>query len=117
MTSTGWGSALPTGRSSPHPPRKPRSSRSLWTRRSASPPRKASTTMATGDRARTLLPYYELARQGRVFTGNVAAAGVVLPIYSHTTQQLGLWNPAGSAVDVVLLRVSLTYIDTTGAAG
>lgn len=73
--------------------------------------------MATGDSARVLLPRYELARQGRVFSGNIAAAGVVLPIYSNTTQQVGLWNPAGSSVDVVLLRVALTYVDTTGAAG
>lgn len=73
--------------------------------------------MATGDSARVLLPRYELARQGRVFSGNIAAAGVVLPIYSNTTQQVGLWNPAGSSVDLVLLRVALTYVDTTGAAG
>ena len=73
--------------------------------------------MASGDSARTLLPRYELARQGRVFSGNIAAAGVVLPIYSGTTQQVGLWNPAGSSVDLVLLRVALTYVDTTGAAG
>ena len=42
--------------------------------------------------------YYELARQGRIFHGNIAAAGVILPIYSGTTQQVGLWNPAGSSV-------------------
>jgi hypothetical protein len=56
--------------------------------------------MATGDSARTLLPYYELARQGRIFTGNIAAAGVVLPIYSGTTQQVGLWNPVGSGKSI-----------------
>ncbi len=63
------------------------------------------------------LPLYDLARQGRIFTGNVAAAGVILPIYSGTTQQWGLWNPVGTTVDVVLLKLALTYIDTTGAAG
>lgn len=73
--------------------------------------------MASGDSARVLLPRYELARQGRIFSGNIAAAGVVLPIYSNTTQQVGLWNPAGSSVDIVLLRINLTYIDTTAAAG
>jgi hypothetical protein len=73
--------------------------------------------MATGDSARVILPRYELARQGRIFSGNIAAAGVVLPIYSNTTQQCGLWNPAGSSVDVVLLRVALTYVGTTAAAG
>jgi len=64
-----------------------------------------------------LLPLYNLARQGKIFTGNIAAAGVVLPIYSNNTQQVGLWNPAGSNVDLVLLRIGLTYVDTTGAAG
>ena len=69
------------------------------------------------DAATDLLPYYSLARQGKVFTGNVAAAGVVLPIYSGTTQQVGLWNPVGSGIDVILLKLALTYIDSTGAAG
>jgi len=63
------------------------------------------------------LPIYNLARQGKIFTGNIAAAGVVLPIYSNNTQQCGLWNPAGSNVDLVILRIGLTYVDTTGAAG
>lgn len=73
--------------------------------------------MATGDSARVILPRYELARQGRIFSGNIAAAGVVLPIYSNTTQQVGLWNPAGSSVDLVILKIALTYVDTTAAAG
>ena len=64
-----------------------------------------------------LLPLYNLAKQGRIFSGNIAAAGVVLPIYSNTTQQVGLWNPAGSSIDVILLRLALTYVSGTGAAG
>jgi hypothetical protein len=64
-----------------------------------------------------LFPRYNLVKQGRVFHGNVAAAGVVLPIFSNTTQQLGLWNPVGSGVDIILMRIALTYVDTTGAAG
>jgi hypothetical protein len=62
------------------------------------------------------LPRYNLAKQGKIFTGNIAAAGVVLPIYSNNTQQCGLWNPAGSDVDLVILRIALTYVDTTAAA-
>ncbi len=58
----------------------------------------------------------DLARSGRVFTGNIAAAGVVLPIYSNTTQQVGIWNPAGNDVDVVLLSIALSYVDSIGAA-
>lgn len=67
--------------------------------------------------ATALVPYYDLAKQGVIFTGNVAAAGVVLPIYSNVTQQFGLWNPVGSGKDLLLLKLALTYVDTTGAAG
>lgn len=67
--------------------------------------------------ATSLIPYYDLAKQGTIFTGNVAAAGVILPIYSNTTQQVGLWNPVGSGKDIILLKIDLTYVDTTGAAG
>lgn len=73
--------------------------------------------MAANSAAYDLFPNYNLAKQGRIFVGNVAAAGVVLPIYSNTTQQLGLWNPAGSSIDVILMRIALSYVDTTGAAG
>jgi len=59
----------------------------------------------------------QAVREGRVFIGNAAAAGVVLPIYSNTTQVFGLWNPKGSGVNVELLSVAMTYVDTTGAAG
>lgn len=63
------------------------------------------------------LPWYGLAKTGRVFTGSIAAAGVVLPIYSNNTQQVGLWNPSGTSVDLVIKKISLTYVQTTGAAG
>lgn len=64
-----------------------------------------------------LLPWYGLAKQGRMFTGNAAAAGFVLPIYSNTTQQFGLWNPLGNTNDLIIKSISLTYVSTTGAAG
>lgn len=73
--------------------------------------------MPANSAAYDLLPLYNLTKAGKVFTGNIAAAGVVLPIYSNTTQQVGLWNPAGSTVDVILLRIALTYHSVTGAAG
>ena len=63
------------------------------------------------------LSLYDSAVAGNLFTGSIAAAGVVLPIYSNTTQQCGLWNPVGSGKDIVLVKISLTYVDTTGAAG
>lgn len=61
--------------------------------------------------------YYEQAKLGKLFWGNQAAAGTVLPIYSNTTQQCGLFNPSGSGVNLILVRLSITYVDTTGAAG
>lgn len=73
--------------------------------------------MSANSAAYDLLPYYNLVKQGRIFHGNIAAAGVVLPIYSNTTQQVGLWNPVGSGIDVILLKIALTYVSTTGAAG
>jgi len=72
--------------------------------------------MAYPAAAYDLVPWYNLTRQGKVFTGNIAAAGVVLPIYSNTTQQLGLWNPYGNTNDLIVKSISLTYVDTTGAA-
>lgn len=74
-------------------------------------------SFTSAEAAYAMLPRYNLARQGKVFTGNIAAAGVVLPIYSNNTQQVGLWNPAGSGVDLILMEIALTYVDTTGAAG
>ena len=61
--------------------------------------------------------YAALARAGKVFIGNMAAAGAVIPIYSNTAQVCGLWNPRGSEVDVQILEIGQTYIDTTQAAG
>lgn len=61
--------------------------------------------------------WYHAAKQGRVFTGNAAAAGAVLPIYSNTAQVFGLWNPAGSGVNCVFINLAATYVSTTGAAG
>lgn len=62
------------------------------------------------------LPLYEATKAGRVFHGNSAAAGVILPIYSNTAQKVGLWN-ASTTVNAVLTRVAFTYVSTTGAAG
>jgi len=61
--------------------------------------------------------YYTSAYNGRIFVGNQAAAGAVLPIYSGTTQQCGIFNPLGSGVNAVPIQLNITYVDTTGAAG
>ena len=57
------------------------------------------------------------AKQRKVFTTAMAAAGAVLPIFSNTTQQFGLFNPLGSGVICNLIELGLTYVSTTGAAG
>ena len=61
--------------------------------------------------------YYTQASRGNLFVGNQAAAGAVVPIYSSTTQQCGLLNPANSGVNIVPVRINFGYVDTTGAAG
>ena len=61
--------------------------------------------------------YYEAAQQNRVFTGTMAAAGAVLPIFSNTAQVCGLWNERGSGIDLELIKIGFSYIDQTGAAG
>jgi hypothetical protein len=61
--------------------------------------------------------FADYARAGLLFIGKQAAGGAVLPIYSGTTQQCGLFNPLGSGYDLIPVRLNITYVDTTGAAG
>lgn len=61
--------------------------------------------------------FYQATREGRCFTGNMASAGAVIPIYSNTAQVCGLWNPAGSGKLLELVKIGQTYVDTTQAAG
>lgn len=62
-------------------------------------------------------PLYESTRAGRTYHASNVAAGNVIPIFSNTAQEAGIWNPSGSGVVAVLNSVSLTYVSTTGAAG
>lgn len=55
--------------------------------------------------------------EGRIFSGESGAAGLILPIFSNTGQKFGLWNPQGSGIVAKLRRIALTYVSTTGAAG
>lgn len=61
--------------------------------------------------------YWHASKQRKVFTSSMAAAGAVLPIFSGTTQQFGLFNPLGSGVNCNIIELGMTYVDTTGAAG
>lgn len=60
---------------------------------------------------------YRAAAEGRLFVGNAAAAGAVLPIFSNTAQVFGLWNPGSSKVNAVVCDIAATFVSTTGAAG
>ena len=64
-----------------------------------------------------LTPRRELAAVGKIFTGNAAAAGAILPIFSATAQKFGIWNPAGSGVLAEIISVRMTYVGTNAAAG
>ncbi len=62
--------------------------------------------------------WYHAAKQGRIFTGNSAAAGSVVINYDATAQVFGLWNPAGSGVNGLLINLRGTYRSVSpGAAG
>jgi hypothetical protein len=56
------------------------------------------------------------ALAGNVFIGSTALAGVQLPVGSSTSAQLfGLWNPAGSGVNVVLDKL-MVGVGTLGSS-
>jgi hypothetical protein len=61
--------------------------------------------------------FFDLARQGKVYTGSTPAAGVTLPVYSSTTQQAVLFNPASSNVRLCLKSVRVGYVSGTMSAG
>ena len=60
---------------------------------------------------------FHRGKQRKLYTSNQAAAGAVVPIFSNTTQQFGLFNPMGSGVVADVVEVAFTYVSTTGAAG
>jgi hypothetical protein len=50
---------------------------------------------------------------GGVYVGSTTFAGVAIPAYNATAQVFGLWNPAGSGVNIVLVSLDLS-IATAG---
>jgi len=60
---------------------------------------------------------YTQSMSGNLYVGNQSAAGAIVPIYSNTTQQCGLLNPASSGVNLIPTQINFGYVDTTGAAG
>lgn len=51
------------------------------------------------------LPAQTLA--GNVFIGSTAATGIAIPAYNATAQLFGLWNPAGSGKNAVLVKINI----------
>lgn len=51
---------------------------------------------------------------GKVFTGSTTNTGVAIPAYNATAQVCGIWNPAGSGVNVVFVKLNLA-IATLGS--
>jgi hypothetical protein len=43
----------------------------------------------------------------KVFIGSTTYAGIAIPAYNATAQVFGLWNPAGSGVDLTLVKLNL----------
>lgn len=53
-----------------------------------------------------------LTAAGKVFHGSGVAAGVALPIVSSTSPLCILWNPAGSNVNLTLLKVLIGFVSS-----
>jgi len=50
--------------------------------------------------------FIQQALAGSAFFGSTTQAGVAIPAYNATAQVFGLWNPAGSGVNLVLNNLS-----------
>jgi hypothetical protein len=61
--------------------------------------------------------YTEAARNRLLYTGSTPAAGVVIPIYTSTTQQCVLQNPLNSTAALVLRKIYFGYVSGTTVAG
>lgn len=57
------------------------------------------------------LPAMTIAR--KTFIGSTTNAGIAIPAYNATAQVFGLWNPYGSDVDLILVKLNLG-VATTG---
>lgn len=51
--------------------------------------------------------FQQLALNGQCFVGSTTNAGIAIPAYNATAQVFGLWNPAGSGVNLVLNKISI----------
>jgi hypothetical protein len=58
--------------------------------------------------------YFAQAVNNNIFIGNQAPAGAAPALWSATTQQCGVLNPASSNVNIVPIRLTATYVSGTG---
>jgi hypothetical protein len=49
----------------------------------------------------------------KTFIGSTTYAGIAVPAYNATAQVFGIWNPYGSDVDIILVKLNLG-VATTG---
>lgn len=61
--------------------------------------------------------YMDAVLRGRVFSGGTAATGVAPGTSIGTTAAFSLYNPNGSGVNLVVLKVSMGYVSGTLGAG
>lgn len=61
--------------------------------------------------------YYNTTINGNMFVGQSVTpkTGILLPISDSTSPTFGLWNPAGSGKNAVLVKLALGFVSTTGA--
>ena len=60
--------------------------------------------------------WYTAAYRGRVFLGQTAAAGTIIPISTTTTFTFLMYNPLGSGVNVELISADVAATTTTWVA-
>lgn len=72
-----------------------------------------------GEQVVTLLhgTYAEQGLRGNSYVISTPAAGVTVPIYTNAVQQFVLYNPAGSGINIVLLKAYIGYVSGTNVAG
>jgi hypothetical protein len=61
--------------------------------------------------------YYEQALRGNVYIMSTAAAGIALITTATTGNHPSIWNPAGSGVNFIPIRMTLGYISGNNAPG
>lgn len=59
--------------------------------------------------------FYEQNSRGKVYIANSASGGIALIVPATTGGHPTLWNPAGSGVNLSIIRLELTYVSGNNA--